>query len=222
VRFGYDLFEHEHPWDGEWIDDAFEAAAIGLRATVAKLLRALEELDPDALDAERTPLALDLAMAYVDRVCRDIAVAVPCCFGTEGRSLAPARGDLVTMAGAVRSLDPASAGALARVAAVDLSFATHAPDLYNVLDSASGRTPLPKATARLREESLAVTTAAIDRLDGALASLAPAFDDLLRALQHAIAARAEDGDDLLERWARTDWAVVAAATPGIARHLPNA
>ena len=20
VRFGYDLFEHEHPWDGEWID----------------------------------------------------------------------------------------------------------------------------------------------------------------------------------------------------------
>ena len=28
LRFGYDLPEHEHPWDGEWIDDEFERITI--------------------------------------------------------------------------------------------------------------------------------------------------------------------------------------------------
>lgn len=197
-------------------------AAIDLRATVAKLLRALEDLDPERIDVERTPLTLDLALGYLDRIRHDIAVAVPCCFGTEGRSLRDAPRGLGDMAGAVAAIDPSVAHGLARVAAVDLTFVTHEPTLFNVLDGAAGRTPLPKATVRLRAESSAVTAVAMDRFDGVLRQLASAFDALLHDLQRAIAARAEDGDDLLERWARTDWAVVAAATPGVARHLPNA
>jgi hypothetical protein len=201
VRFGYDLFEHEHPWDGEWIDDAFEAAAIDLRATGAKLLRALDALDDDV---ERGPLTVDLAVGYVQRLLDDLAVVIPNCFGTDGRS--SPRGDLAAL-----GFPPPGA----------LDFPTSSPGLYAVVDAAGARPPLPKAMARLRAESQAVTRAAIVSLDSALAVLCPWLDDVLVSLQKEIAARAEDGEDLLERWADPDWSVLGRPTPGALAHLPR-
>jgi hypothetical protein len=197
VRFGYDLFEHEHPWRGEWIDDAFESAALDLRSTGAKLVRALDRVDED------DPLSIDLVVAYLRRVLDDLAVVIPNCFGVDGRSMP--RGDL-------RGLGLAPP--------VTLDFPTHSASLYPVID-ASEEPALPKATARVVEESRAVTREAIASLDESLAALCPWFDTLLARVQREVASRAEDGDDLLARWAATDWSVIGHAGPGALAHLPS-
>jgi hypothetical protein len=200
VRFGYDLFEHEHPWDGEWIDDAFETAAKDLRSTGAKLLRALEWVDDDPLQG---PLTIDLVLAYLRRMLDDLAVVIPNCFGVEGRSLP--RGDLA---------------ALGFAPPVDLDIATHSPDLYMVIDAAGPKPSLPKATARVLDESGAVTIGAVVALDTAMDALCPWLDGVLDTMQRTIAERAEDGDDLLKRWADPDWSVLCRSTPMLAKHLP--
>lgn len=200
VRFGYDLFEHEHPWDGEWIDDAFENAAIDLRSAGAKLLRALDAISDDV---ERGPLTIDLAVGYVHRILDDLAIVIPNCFGTDGRSLP--RGNLA---------------ALGFAPPVSLDFPTASPELFMVLDAAGATPALPKAAARLRVESQVITRAAIVALDSALSTLCPWLDDVLGTLQKEIAARAEDGDDLLERWADPDWSVLGRTSPAIRTHLP--
>ncbi len=201
MRFGYDLFEHEHPWDGEWIDDAFEAAAIDLRATGAKLLRALEQVDDDV---ERGPMTIDLAVAYLARILDDLAIVIPNCYGTDGRTLP--RGDLA---------------ALGFPPPVALDFPTSSPELFMVLDATGPRPSLPKATARLRAASQEVTRQAITALDAALAALCPWLDEVLDTLQREIAKRAQDGEDVLERWADPDWSVLGRATPAVAGHLPR-
>jgi len=198
VRFGYDLFEHEHPWDGEWIDDAFEAAALDLRVTGAKLLRALEAVHDDV---ESGPLSVDLAVAYLRRILDDLAIVIPNCYGTEGRALP--RGDLA---------------ALGFAPPVDLAFVTSTASIYSMLDASPA--VLPRALARARDESQAVTRSAIEALDAAIGALCPWFDDVLDTLQREIAKRAEDGDDVLERWRDPSWSVVGRATPALARHLP--
>jgi hypothetical protein len=197
VRFGYDLFEHEHPWDGEWIDDAFERSALSLRSTGAKLLRALDRVDVD------DPLTVDLPFLYLRSMLDDLAVVIPNCFGQEGRGLA--RGDLV---------------ALGFAPPVALDVQTHAPELFAVVDAAA--TPaLPRATARIVQESAAITAAAVGALDDALVVLCAWFDDVLRRCQTEIAARAEDGDALVERWAATDWSVLGRSTSNLLRRLPS-
>ena len=228
VRFGYDLPEHEHPWDGEWIDDAFEAAAADLRATGSKLVRALEALDTVPVAAERAeaaPLAVDLVVAYLGRLLRGIAVAVPCCYGQEGRALAPARaGGLLGMASALEALDPVAAGRLVPPPAVadvlGTGFATASTDLYLVVEAAGARPALPRTTARLRAASAAITDEAIAAVDRALAAACPWLDGVLDSLQRAIAARAEDGDDILARWQSPDWSVLRPSSPAVERHLP--
>lgn len=200
VRFGYDLFEHEHPWDGEWIDDAFETAAIDLRSTGAKLLRALEWVDDDPLQG---PLTIDLVLAYLRTMLDDLAIVIPNCFGTDGRSMP--RGDLA---------------ALGFAPPVDLAIPTHSPELYMVIDASGPKPSLPKATARLLDESGVVTCEAVLELDGVLARLCEWLDDVVATLQREIASRAEDGDDLLARWADPDWSVLGRAIPAIAKHLP--
>ena len=197
VRFGYDLFEHEHPWDGEWIDDEFEHAALDLRSTGAKLLRALDRVDVD------DPLTLDLAFAYVQRILDDLAVVIPNCWGSEGMTLP--RGDLV---------------ALGFPPPVSLDVPTHSRELYAVLDAAV-QPALPRTTARVIEESAEVTRRAVAALDETLAELCSWFDDVLRRCQREVAARAEDGDDLLRRWKDPNWTVVGRSTPNVARRLPQ-
>jgi hypothetical protein len=199
LRFGYDLFEHEHPWDGEWIDDAFEAAALDLRATGAKLLRALDAVHDDA---ETGPLSVDLCVAYLHRILDDLAIVIPNCYGVEGQSMP--RGDL---------------DALGFPVPVDLSFATSSSELYALLDGPTTKA-LPKAHARAVAASQATTRAAIASLDGALAQLGRWFDEVLVAMQREIGKRAEDGDDLVERWSNPSWSVLAPATPGVRKRLP--
>ena len=188
VRFGYDLFENEHPWDGEWIDDAFERAARSLRSTGAKLVRALRAVD--AGDA----MTVDLVVFYLRSILDDVAVCVPNCSGVEGRGLP--RGDLVAL-----GFPPPDV----------LGFPTHSDDLYAVVDGAGTAPALPKAVGRVRQESASVTAEAVRALEQALAVLGPWFDRLLVELQARIAARAEDGDDLLDRWSAVDWSVIGRA-----------
>ena len=200
VRFGYDLFEHEHPWDGEWLDDAFEAAALDLRSTGAKLLRALAQVSDDV---EAGPLTIDLCVAYLRRILDDLAVVIPNCYGVDGRSMP--RGDLT---------------ALGFSPPVDLRFATHSPELYALLDGA--RPPaLPRAHERALARSAEITTVAIATLDDVVARLCRWFDDTVDVLQREVAKRAEDGDDLLVRWAAPDWSVLAPATPALRTRLPR-
>ena len=61
----------------------------------------------------------------------------------------------------------------------------------------------------MRRQSAAVTADAVRALEHALAVLAPWFDQLLAELQTRVAAQAEDGKDLLERWSAVDWSVIA-------------
>ena len=187
VRFGYDLFEHEHPWDGEWIDDAFERAARSLRSTGAKLLRALQ-----AVDGGGDPMAVDLVVFYVRSMLDDLAVRIPNCSGVEGRDLP--RGDLVAL-----GFPPPDV----------LGFPTHSDELYAVIDGGGPSPALPKAIERVRRESAVVTVDAVRSLEHGLAVLCPWFDGVLAELQARVAARAEDGDDLLERWSAVDWSVIA-------------
>jgi hypothetical protein len=185
VRFGYDLFEHEHPWDGEWIDDAFESSAISLRSTGAKLVRALQRVSAD------DPMSIDLVVFYLRSILADVAVCIPNCSGVEGRSLS--RGDLAAL-----GFPPPDV----------LGFPTHSDELYAVVDGAGDTPALPKAVERVRRASAAATAEAVRSLEHALAVLGPWFDRLLRDLQSRVAARAEDGDDLLERWSAVDWSVI--------------
>jgi hypothetical protein len=201
VRFGYDLFEYEHPWSGEWIDDAFEATAKDLRATAAKLLRALDAVDDHP---ESGPLSIDLAVTYVHRVLDGLAIVIPNCFGVDGRSLP--RGDLV---------------ALGFAPPIDLSaLVTQADDLYLVVDAAD-RVALPGMHDRVRARSQTITRRAIAALDDGLAVLGPWFDSVLARLQGEIASRAEDGDDLLARWNDPSWTIVGRSTPNLRRRLPQ-
>ena len=196
VRFGYDLFEHEHPWDGEWIDDAFERAARSLRSSGAKLVRALRSVG-DAPEADPLlvgPMAIDLAVFYLRSILDDVAVCIPNCSGVEGRALP--RGDL---------------GALGFPPPDVLGFRTHSDELYAVVDGAGELPALPRAVDRVRRESAEVTAEAVRALEHALASLGPWFDRLLGELQGRVAARAEDGEDLLERWSAVDWSVIGQA-----------
>lgn len=148
-------------------------------------MRALQRVSAD------DPLSVDLAVSCLRSIPADVAVCVPNCSGVEGRTLP--RGDLC---------------ALGFPAPDVLSFPTHSPELFAVIDGAGDRPALPKAMARVRADSSAVTAAAVASLEHALAALCPWFDALLLELQRRVAARAEDGPDLLERWSATDWSVI--------------
>lgn len=201
VRFGYDLFEYEHPWSGEWLDDTFETAAKDLRSTAAKLVRALDAVDDDP---ETGPLTVDLAVSYVQRVLDGLAIVIPNCFGVDGQRMP--RGDLV----ALGFEPPTDLGALV----------TQADDLYLVVD-AGDRATLPGMHDRVRARSQQLTRQAIAALDDALTALCPWFDDVVARLQREIATRAEDGDDLLDRWSDPSWTIVGRSTPNLTRRLPQ-
>jgi hypothetical protein len=104
---------------------------------------------------------------------------------------------------------------------VALDFPSASPELFMVVDAAGARPALPRAVARVRDASAVVTRDAVAAVDAALATLCPWLDDLLGSLQKEIASRAEDGDDLLARWADPDWSVLGRSTPSVASHLPR-
>ena len=239
LRFGYDLPEHEHRWEGRWFDDRFEVAAFGLRASAAKLLIAIGRMDSAVrrLDSatqaraavEEAPLEMDLVVSYLRAVVDGVAEVMPCCFGSDGRALAVERGSLDALmhSSALRETDEITAGLvvpptpLCRVLARD--FATHAPELYTVSGAAGDAPALPRAAASALAASASRTLAAADEVDAALHALCRWLDALLDRLIVVVCERAEDGPELAERWAEPDWSVLATTVPveALRGHLPS-
>jgi hypothetical protein len=240
LRFGYDLPENEYMWPDEWFDDTFEAAALDLRLTAAKLMFAIRDMhaavaqldngsvppakDVAALKAaiEHAPLALDLVLGYLRRVQDNVAKVVPCCYGVEGKALAGARGSIATLANAPR-LAVLDAGLVPLLrAAPTLDVRTCRPDLYVIGQNDGFRAALPKAAARALRTSGEVTIAAAKEVDGCIATTFAWLDAVLVQLQSVVVARAEDGPGLLERWTEPDWSVLMMLTAGdvLEAHLP--
>jgi hypothetical protein len=244
LRFGYDLPENEHMWPGEWFDDTFEAAALDLRSDAAKLVLAVQAMSgavsalaeaagetpsPDIRALRRAvetaPLALDLVIAYLERIRSSVADVVPCCYGVEGQAFGESRGNLARMAQLAGAAvgDPVLAGLLNE--ASHLSLRTNRPDLYVVSGNEGFAAALPRSAARTLRTSAAVTLEAASAIGDLLGGECAWLDRLLAHLQRVVAARAEDGPGLLERWADPAWSVVATLGParaGLERFLPPA
>lgn len=227
LRFAWDLPENEHVWPDDWFDDVFEAAAVRLRYTAPKLLHAIAAIQPplEALkdaalsdeltreQVEQTPLQIDLALAYLGQMLDDLAVVAPHCYGAEGRAFAEARSSLAALVRApLEQLDPALPALLApddelppAVAAFAQPPTPHSRDLYAIVNAPGFDEALPKAAARALRESAAATIAAADQIDAHLPALCGWLDALLEHLIGAVCQRAEDGQDLRERWAELNW-----------------
>lgn len=244
LRFGYDLPEHDYLWDGRWFDDRFESAALDVRATTSKLLLALPGMviacdrlasvgDASAAvirpAVEEAPLAVETVVNYLRRLCRDLATVVPCCFGTDGRSMINDRDSLTLLAdsAALHKLDETLADLLHPPPAVrnviDAGWAAHLPEVYTIGAAGGDRPPLPGAAASALRASALVTLDAAGAVEDALRAACPWLDAVVDHLQSVVAARAEDGPDLLERWHELDWSVMATRAPlgVLARHLPR-
>ena len=227
LRFAWDLPENEHVWPDDWFDDVFEAAAVRLRHTAPKLLHAIAAMQPplEALkdaalsdeltreQVEQTPLQIDLALAYLGHTLDDLAVVIPHCYGAEGRAFAGSRSSLAALVYApLERLDPALPALLApdgtlppAVAAFVEPPAPHSRDLYAIVNTPGFDEALPKAAARALRESAAATIAAADQIDAQLPALCGWLDALLEHLIDAVCQRAEDGQELRERWAELNW-----------------
>lgn len=227
LRFAWDLPENEHVWPDDWFDDVFEAAAVRLRHTAPKLLHAIAAMQPplEALkdaalsdeltreQVEQTPLQIDLALAYLGQMLDDLAVVIPHCYGAEGRAFAEARSSLAALVYApLEQLDPALPALLAPDGALPPAAAAfveppaaHSRDLYAIVNAPGFDEALPKAAARALRESAAATIAAADQIDAQLPALCGWLDALLEHLIDAVCQRAEDGQDLRERWAELNW-----------------
>ena len=233
LRFAWDLPEHEHVWPDDWFDDVFEHAARDLRSLGPKLIHALaamitplDTLKNAALEAELTreqvesaPLQVDLVLSYLSRLLDHVASVVPHCYGQDGRALAEGRGNLRRLAALpLGEVDPLLARLIApdgqlppvvdRFASPHAEVQSHSPDLYAMVNAPGFDTALPKAAARALRESADVSIAAADQIDAGLPALCAWLDTLLAHLIAMVCARAEDGDDLRERWAEPNWTVL--------------
>lgn len=243
LRFGYDLPEHDYLWEGQWFDDRFESAALDIRATTSKLLLGLQRMDAacerlaavtdaplDALRvaAEEAPLDVESAADCLRRLLVDLATVVPCCFGGQGRVMLYDRDSLIALAGspALRKLDGILADLLHPPEAVQVvlepGWATHLPELYTVAGAAGDQPPLPGAASSALRASVMATLDAAHDIDAALVAACPWLDAVVDHLQAVVAARAEDGPELLKRWAEVDWPLIPTRVPlaVLARHLP--
>lgn len=243
LRFGYDLPEHDYLWDGKWFDDRFESAALDIRATTSKMLLALPYIDAacerlaaiaDAPLAvirpavEEAPLAVETVAHCLARLTLDLAAVVPCCYGTEGRSMLDHRDRLTDLAdsAALRKLDETLADLLqppqALVKVIDPGWTAHRPEVYTIAAAAGDRPALPGAAASALRASAEATLDAARDVDLALHATCPWLDNIVDHLQSVVAHRAEDGPGLWERWAEADWPTVATRVPlaALGRHLP--
>ena len=245
LRFGYDLPENEHTWDGKWFDDVFEAAAFDLRTTAAKLLLTLRrvhrttgwlreavetEIPPARLaharkTAERTPLHIDLANAYLRRLGDGLAAVIPGCHGQDGRVLMDGRASLATLriAPALPTLDARLAELLASAPGALLGEPqplAHSATLYVVAGAAGYASALPRAAARALRGSGEATLAASAALCASTTEAARWLDALLTHLQGVVAERSEPGAELLERWAARDWSLLLREPEGLGAFLP--
>ena len=242
LRFAWDLPEHEHVWPNDWFDDVFERAAIRLRHNAPKLIHALAAMQPplealkDAALAdeltrehvERTPLHVDLVLAYLAQILDDVATVIPHCYGADGRQLGDARAGISALARApIADIDPTLAELLAPHGALPEAVATfarapietdrepprsHTPDIYAIVNAPGFETALPKAAARALRESAAATVAAADQIDAQMPALCAWFDALLEHLLGVVCERTDEGEDLRQRWADPNWSTLQPMT----------
>lgn len=172
---------------------------------------------------ERIPLQIDLVLAYLGQMLDDLAAVIPHCYGADGRALADARANLPALTNApLAQLDPALPALLAPDGALPPAVAAfsrphpaldhaagppapHSRDLYAIVNAPGFDEALPKAAARTLRESAAAAIAAADRIDAQLPALCQWLDALLEHLIETVCQRAEDGQDLRQRWADINW-----------------
>ena len=200
-----------------------------LLLAIAALQPPLEALKDAALadeltreQVEQVPLQIDLALGYLGQMLDDIAAVIPHCYGSEGRVLAEARSGLGALTAApLGDLDPDLTALLAPGGAPEPAAAAfarphprnaggeappaHSRDIYAIVNAPGFDAALPNAAARALRESAAATIAAADRIDAGLPPLCGWLDALLEHLIDIVCARAEDGEDLRERWSEVNW-----------------
>ena len=201
-----------------------------LMLAIAALQPPLEALKDAALadeltheQVEQVPLQIDLALGYLAQMLDDLAAVIPHCYGVEGRALSEARSGIAALAASpVADLDPELAALLAPDGGLEPAAAAfarphplvgggsgsppaHSRDIYAIVNAPGFDSALPKAAARALRESAAATIEAADRIDAGLPLLCGWLDALLEHLIGAVCARAEDGEDLRERWSEANW-----------------
>jgi len=172
------------------------------------------------------PLHVDLVLAYLARLLDHVATIIPHCYGQSGQALADGRGNLrrlvempleqidpelpalLTPDGALPPEVELTASPSGAVSMNDGDVATHTQDLYAIINSPGFDAALPKATAHALRASADVTIAAADRVDAALPGLCDWLDRLLEHLIVRVCDRADEGDDLAERWRDSNWTVL--------------
>ncbi len=208
-----------------------------LVAALAAMQPPLEELKNAAMgveDAELTreqvtsvPLHIDLVLDYLARMLDCAATVIPHCYGQEGKALASGRGNLRALAGMpLAEFDPELAGivapdgslpaAVSRLASPSLGAevelgerpTAHSADIYAIVHAPGFEQALPKAAARALRQSAEATIAAADAIDATLPGLFGWFDRLLEYLIGLVCERAEEGEELGERWSESNWTVI--------------
>lgn len=208
-----------------------------LIAALAAMQPPLEDLKNATIgvqDAELTrenvtgvPLQVDLVLGYLVRILDCVATVIPHCYGQDGKALAAGRGNLRTLAALpLTDFDPALAelvtpdgslpSGVAELAGPSLGAeielgehpVPHSPDIYAIVHAPGFEQALPKAAARALRQSAEATIAAADAIDRALPHLFAWFDQLLDYLIGQVCERAEEGDELRERWADSNWTVI--------------
>ena len=208
-----------------------------LIAALAAMQPPLEDLKNATIgvqDAELTrenvtsvPLLVDLVLGYLARMLDHVATVIPHCYGQAGKALAAGRGNLRTLAAlplselapslaAIVVPDGSLPAGVARFASprlgesIDLGerLSPHSADIYAIVHAPGFEQALPKAAARSLRQSAEATIAAADVIDASLPELFAWFDRLLEYLIQQVCGRAEEGEELLERWADSNWTVV--------------
>ena len=173
------------------------------------------------------PLQVDLVLGYLVRILDCVATIIPHCYGQDGKALVSGRGNLRTLAALpLAEFDPALAklvtpdgslpSGVAELAGPSLGAeielgehpVPHSPDIYAIVHAPGFEQALPKTAARALRQSAEATITAADTIDRALPHLFAWFDQLIEHLIQQVCERAEEGDELRERWADSNWTVI--------------
>lgn len=243
IRFGICL------WPSELmayldVDDAFADAAVRLRQLGPKIVLALhamqvpledlknrtvgaveEELERELV--EQTPLTVDLVATYLGELLDHVATIIPGCYGTDGESLASARGSLRRLAnGVISEVDPALAelvapgGSLPEWAETlarpsigaqpDFSALPMAndPNIYLVTNHPNFEAADPDQKLSALKTSANQTISAAEAIDASLLGMFTWLEALLEHLINVVCERLPEGEQLRERWESDDWTII--------------
>lgn len=228
VRFSYELVEHDHRWPGQWLDDVFAAAARELRdvghrldTAVGRFEQAADRLGApswanvdDAVAAVAAAAgAYDHATGYLARALDASAAILPGAFGDDGRQLARRRRSIIDLGQdhePLCRLDPALPAIVAEARTIREVVHTPvtAPEFEPAVAALRNGARLTGRVLAAAHESVPEVRAARAHLDRLATATYAVLDRALACSIEAVAARAEDGPELAERWHDRDWTVV--------------